>query len=226
MESTMIENTSPNAHCCDEDILLVREAKNGDIFAFEELVKRYERKLFRIVRNVLHNTEDAEDVAQSAFLKAYQNLKQFQENAKFSTWLIRIALNESFMAIRKKRSMREQSLEGDLTSEADGSDRSLIPVEVTDWVPDPESLYGAAEFRKILTSCLNKLSPALKIVFLLRDVEGCSIIETAGILNLTANAVKSRLARARFQLREDLSQYFSVRSFAARTSNGQGQLTI
>lgn len=224
----MIENISPNPHCCDEDILLVRAAKNGDMSALEELVKRYERKLFRIVRNVMHNSKDAEDVVQSAFLKAYQNLKQFQENAKFSTWLIRIAWNESFMAMRKKRSMREQSLDGDFTPEADGIDRaprSLIPIEVTDWVPDPESLYGAAEFREILTSCFNRLSPALKIVFLLRDVEGCSISETSGILNLTANAVKSRLARARFQLREDLSQYFGVRSFAARTSNGQGQLT-
>lgn len=228
MESTMIENSSPNAHCCDEDIPLVRAANNGDISAFEELVKRYERKLFRIARNVMHNTEDAEDVVQSTFLKAYQHLKQFQENAKFSTWLIRIALNESFMGIRKKRSIREQSLDGDFTTDADGSDRaprSLIPVDVTDWAPDPESLYGATEFREILTSCLHKLSPALKIVFLLRDVEGYSISETSGILDLNANAVKSRLARARLQLREDLSQYFSVRSLAARTRNRQGQLT-
>ena len=224
----MIENRSPNVHCCDEDTPLVHAAKNGDTSAFEELVKRYERKLFRIVRNVMHNTEDAEDVVQSAFLKAYQNLKQFQENAKFSTWLIRIALNESFMAMRKTRSMREQSLDCDFASEIDGSDRaplSLISVDVTDWAPDPEALYGTAEFRKILTSSLDKLSPALRVVFVLRDVEGCSISETSGILNLTANAVKSRLARARFQLREDLSQFFSVRSFAARTSNGQGQLT-
>jgi RNA polymerase sigma-70 factor (ECF subfamily) len=222
MEPTMIENRSPNAHFCDEDILLVRAAKNGDICAFEELVRRHERKLFRIARNVMHNTQDAEDVVQTAFLKAYQNLKQFHENAKFSTWLIRIALNEAFMGIRKKRSMREQSLDEDFKAEGDGSDltvRNPIPIDVTDWAPDPESLYGATELREILTSCLDKLSPALKVVFLLRDVEGCSILETSGILNLTANAVKSRLARARLQLREDLSQYFSLRSLAARTSH-------
>src|SRR5215471_16648967 len=97
MEPTMIENRPPHVHCLDEDIPLVRAAKNGDISAFEELVKKYERKLFRIARNVMQNTEDAEDVVQTAFLKAYQNLKQFEEIAKFSTWLIRIALNESFM---------------------------------------------------------------------------------------------------------------------------------
>jgi RNA polymerase sigma-70 factor, ECF subfamily len=222
MESKMIENSSPNVHCCDEDAPLVRAAKNGDISAFEELVKKYERKLFRIARNVMQNTEDAEDVVQTAFLKAYQHLTQFQENAKFSTWLIRIALNESFMGIRKKRSMREQSLEEDFNAAGDGSDlaaRNPIPVDVTDWAPDPESLYGATELREILTSCLDRLSPALKVVFLLRDVEGCSILETSGLLNLTANAVKSRLARARLQLREDLSQYFSVRSLAARANN-------
>ena len=124
--------------------------------------------------------------------------------------------------------MREQSLDGDFTAETDASDLaewSPVPVDVTDWAPNPESLYGATELREILTSCLDKLSPALKVVFMLRDVEGYSISETSGILNLTANAVKSRLARARMQLRENLSQYFSVQSLAARARNRQGQVT-
>ena len=197
--------------CCDEDISLVRAAKNGDVSAFEELVKQYERKLFRIARNVMHNTEDAEDIVQIAFLKAYQHLRQFQENAKFSTWLIRIALNESFMKIRKQRATREEPLDGEFQIETGGSERAArnpIPVDMTDWAPNPESLYGATELREILKSCLCKLSPALKVVFILRDIEGYSISETSGILQLTTIAVKSRLLRARLQLREDLTRYF------------------
>ncbi|HEY7353014.1 MAG TPA: sigma-70 family RNA polymerase sigma factor [Terriglobales bacterium] len=218
----MIETIAPNMHSCDEDLPLVRAVKDGNTSAFEELVRRYGRKLFRIAWNVVHNTEDAEDAVQIAFLKAYQNLHQFQENAKFSTWLIRIALNECFMAIRKRRSIREDSLDSDFSIEADGSDRAPrnpIPVDVTDWTSSPESLYGATELREILTNCLHKLSSAMRVVFVLRDVEGYSTSETSEILNLTANAVKSRLSRARLQLREDLSQYFSVRSLAARTGN-------
>lgn len=224
MELTMIETIAPNMRSCDEDLPLVRAAKDGNTSAFEDLVRKYSRKLFRIAWNVVHNTEDAEDVVQIAFLKTYQNLNQFQENAKFSTWLIRIALNESFMAMRKRRSIREDPLDSDFRTEADGSDRAPrnpIPIDVTDWASSPESLYGATEMREILTNCLHQLSSALKVVFVLRDVEGYSITETSEILNLTANAVKSRLSRARLQLREDLSQYFSVRSLAARTRNNQ-----
>ena len=226
MESTMIENIAPTVYRYDEDIPLVCAAKNGDMSAFEELVKRYDRKIFRIARNVTHNAEDAEDIVQTTFLKVHQNLRQFQENAKFSTWLIRIALNESFMGIRKKRSIREESLDGDFQTEADGSDRALrnpVPVDVADWAPNPESLYGATELREILTNCLHKLSPALRVVFVLRDIEGYSTSETSGILNVTANAVKSRLSRARLQLREDLSQYFSVQRLTARTRKQTGK---
>lgn len=216
METPMIENIAITVHSCDEDLPLVRAAKDGDMSAFEDLVRRYDRKMFRIARNITHNAEDAEDVVQAAFMKAYQNLRQFQENAKFSTWLVRIALNESFMKIRKKRSMREESLDGNFQADAEGRDGApRNPVDVTDWAPSPESLYGATELREILTNCLRKLSPALSVVFVLRDVEGYSISETSGILNLTANAVKSRLSRARLQLREDLSRYFSTRSLAA-----------
>lgn len=229
MELTMIENTAPPVHCSDEDLPLVHAAKNGDMSAFDELIKRYDRKMFRIARNITHNTEDAEDIVQTAFLKAYENLKQFQENAKFSTWLIRIALNESFMGIRRKRSIREESLDGDFLTAADGSDRAPrnpVPVDVADWAPNPESLYGATELREILTNCLHNLPPALSVVFVLRDVEGYSITETSEILSLTANAVKSRLSRARLQLRKDLSRYFSVHGLNGRARKQTGKVTL
>ena len=220
----MIETIGPSARCCDEDMPLLRAAKNGDMSAFEKLVTRYDRTLFRVARNVMHNTEDAEDIVQTAFVKAYENLCQFQENAKFSTWLIRIALNESFTRLRKRQSLREQSLDHDFQAEMDRSDRAPIPVDVTDWAAGPEVLYSATELREILMKCLHNLSPALRVVFALRDIEGYSISETSGILNLTANAVKSRLCRARLQLREDLSPYFRVRRMGRPQSERTGSV--
>src|SRR5262245_41615890 len=95
----------------DPDLSLVHATRNGDMAAFEELVKRYDRKLYRIALGITRSHEDAEEVVQSAFLKAYQHLHRFQGKAKFSTWLIRIAMNESFMKLRKQRSNREQSLD-------------------------------------------------------------------------------------------------------------------
>src|SRR5437868_7020622 len=91
----------------NDDLVWVHACKRGDVAAFEELVKKYDRKLFRIVQHLTHNREDAEDVVQEAFLKAFQHLDQFQENAKFSTWLIRIAMNQSLMMLRKRRSIKE-----------------------------------------------------------------------------------------------------------------------
>src|SRR5216684_552720 len=96
-----------------DDLDLVHASKNGDVAAFEQLVKRYDRKLLRIAQNVTHNTEDAQDAVQEAFFKAFQNLGQFREDSKFSTWLIRITLNESLMKLRKQRTIREISLDQD-----------------------------------------------------------------------------------------------------------------
>lgn len=211
MELTTTENVnSPEMSACDHECGLVEASKRGDVAAFEELVRRYDRKLYRIARNVVHNAEDAEEVVQTAFFKAYQNLSRFQGNAKFSTWLIRIALNESLMKLRKQRALREQSIESDLIGEDHGSLAlsHRLPVDINDWARSPESLYSRVETRNILTKALEKLRPALKAVFVLRDIEGHSTIETSKILSLSITAVKARLFRARMQLREELSQYF------------------
>jgi len=146
---------------------------------------------------------------QNAFLKAYVNLYRFQGSAKFSTWLIRIAMNESFMKLRKQRSSKEQSLDTQIGFGAEESTHHEF--DLTDWRGNPESLYGATEIRQILESCLQKLQPGLRMVFILRDIEGHSITETSGILNLTATAVKTRLSRARLLLREELTRYFKKR---------------
>ena len=189
----------------DDDLALVHATRSGDVAAFEQLVRRYDSKLLRIAQNVTHKPEDAEEAVQEAFFKAYQKLDQFQEHAKFSTWLIRITLNESLMKLRKQRVILEQLVPTDVHAD---SDSERLPLDVADWAPNPEMLYRTSEFREILFTCLQRLSPALKIVFVLRDIEEHSLRETSEILNLTETAVKTRLSRARLQLREDLSKYF------------------
>jgi RNA polymerase sigma-70 factor, ECF subfamily len=186
-----------------DDLDLVHASKNGDVAAFEQLVKRYDRKLLRIAQHVTHNREDAQDAVQEAFLKAFQNLSQFREDATFSTWLIRIAINQSLMKLRKQRVTREVFLNEDFQS-----DRDVVPLEVTDWTPNPEQLYWAAELRDILVNALSELRPVLRTVFVLRDIEGLSTDQTAEVLNLSHTAVKARLWRARLQLRERLNKYF------------------
>jgi len=187
-----------------DDLDLVHASKRGDVAAFEELVKRYDRKLLRIAQHLTHNREDAEDVVQEAFLKAFQHLGQFQENSKFSTWLIRITLNQGLMKLRKRRPMREVSIDNDFQSEENN-----LPIDVADWAPNPEELYRAAELREILRKTLQELGPGLRVVFVLRDIEGLSLEQTAEALELSVAAVKARSWRARLQLRERLSRYFN-----------------
>ena len=195
---------------CD-DLDLVHATKNGDVAAFEQLVKRYDRKLLRIAQSITHNWEDSQDAVQEAFLKAYQNLSAFREDSKFSTWLFRITVNQSLMKLRKQRTTREASLDEDFKADGD-----VLPKEVTDWAPNPEQLYWASELRDILIKCLEELNPILRTVFVLRDIEGLTIDQTVEVLNVSESAVKARLWRARLQLREGLTKYFSKQPHPAR----------
>jgi RNA polymerase sigma-70 factor, ECF subfamily len=205
-----------------DDLDLVHATQNGDIAAFEELVGRYDRRLLRIALSVTRNKEDSQDAVQEAFLKAFQNLGQFREHSQFSTWLIRITLNQSLMKLRKHRTVREVSLEEDF--QADGE---MFPMEVADWSPNPEELYRVSEVRHILIKTLEELPRILRTVFVLRDIEGLSIDQTAAVLNLSHTAVKVRLWRARLQLRELLSEYFGKhKEYRDQTGNGQRNLTV
>ncbi|HET7872550.1 MAG TPA: sigma-70 family RNA polymerase sigma factor [Terriglobales bacterium] len=186
-----------------DEMSLVQAAKNGDLEAFSELVKRYDRNVFRIAQHITHNEEDAQDVVQDAFLKAYQNLEQFQGNSKFYTWLVRIAVNEALMRLRKRRNDRTVSLDEDVETE-----EGTMPREVADWSPNPEQIYGQSELGDILRKTIQGLPPGFRTVFVLRDIEGLSTEETAEMLDLSVPAVKSRLLRARLQLRERLTKYF------------------
>jgi len=193
------------------DLDLVHAAKNGDVSAFEQLVGRYDRKLLRIAQHVTHNREDAQDAVQEAFLKAFQHLAQFREDSQFSTWLIRITVNQSLMKLRKQRSVREVSLDEDFQTDGD-----ILPIEVADWAPNPEERYRTSELRDILAKMLEDLQPILRTVFVLRDIEGLSIVQTAEVLDLSHNAVKARLWRARLQLRERLDKYFRMETESAQ----------
>ncbi len=190
-----------------DELALVHAAKAGDLGAFEQLVKRYDRNVFRIAQHITQNREDAEDVVQDAFLKAYQNLQNFQENSKFYTWLVRIAVNEALMRLRKRRTGQMVSLDEDIKTDEDA-----IPREVADWSPNPEQLYNQSELREILQRTIQGLPASFRTVFVLRDVEGLSTEETAEALSLSIPAVKSRLLRARLQLRDRLTKYFKSRN--------------
>ena len=213
MHSTIECSKSIAVSVVDPDLPLVNAGRNGDVSAFEELIRRYDGRLYRLAQGITHNDADAEEVVQTAFLKAYQNLHRFQHNAKFSTWLIRIAMNEAFMKLRKQRSHQVQLLDSDTGVPAEGNTGRFHQhqVNLPDWGPSPESLYSATEFRQIVEKSLQKLQPRLRVVFILRDIEGHPISEISGILKLTPTAIRTRLSRARRLLREELSHYFNDR---------------
>lgn len=194
-----------------DDLELVHASKNGDVAAFDELVKRYDRRLLRIAQGVTHNREDSEDAVQEAFLKAFQHLSEFREASQFSTWLIRITVNESVMKVRKRSAQKDRSIDEDF-----GTDGEALPLEIADWTPNPEQLYWAAELRELLTGVLGGVCPISRTVFVLRDIEGLSTDETADAVNLSNSAVKARLCRVRLQLRERLNKYFSKQASSAR----------
>lgn len=184
------------------DLALVREARQGNMAAFELLIRRHTDKLFRIAFRVTKCHEDAEEVVQDAFIKALNKLHSFEERSRFSTWLTRIAINTALMKIRGKDTFKTVSLSDDENS------TDIIPDEVVDWRPNPEQLYSRVELREILVKALDSLPHHYRTIIVLRDVEGFSVAESAEILGLSVTAVKARLLRARLQLREKLNRYF------------------
>lgn len=187
----------------NDEQALVERARAGDTQAFTQLVNRYERKIFRLARNITQNDEDAEDVLQESFLKAYSNLENFQMHSKFYTWLVRIAVNEALMKLRKRKSDRSVSLDEPHETEED-----TVTREIAVWDDDPEKKYSREELHDILQNAVEQLKPAFRTVFVLRDIEEMSTEETAEALGISVPAVKSRLLRARLQLREKLTRLF------------------
>jgi RNA polymerase sigma-70 factor, ECF subfamily len=186
----------------EDEPALVAAAKAGDLNAFDTLVSRYERKIFRLAQNITQNKEDAEDAMQEAFLKAFEHLGEFEGNSRFYTWLVRIAVNQALMKLRKRRP-NQVSLDEEIDT-----GEEMLTREIEDWGPSPEERFKQAELGEILNNVIQDLDPSFRIVFQLRDIEELSTEETAELLGLSIPAVKSRLLRARLKLRQRLNRFF------------------
>jgi RNA polymerase sigma-70 factor, ECF subfamily len=195
-------STSIVAPGFDESALVAR-ARAGDADAFSELVEHYDRRVFRMAKQITQNDDDAEDVLQETFLKAYTHLGDFHGNSKFYTWLVRIAVNEALMKLRKRRSDRTVPLDEPIDT---GEDEVIREIAV--WDQNPEDSYSREELGRLLDQAIQSLKPAYRTVFILRDIEELSIEDTAEMLGLSISAIKSRLLRARLQLREKLTRQF------------------
>jgi RNA polymerase sigma-70 factor (ECF subfamily) len=179
----------------ESDSTLVTAIKNGESQAFEFLVKRHEAKTFSVAFRITRNREDAQDVVQQAFHKAFMHLDRFQEKSSFSTWLTRIVINEGLMCLRRNRSRREISLD-DVKSEPE----ELFSAEIPDRAKDPAEIYEQRENERILCEAMNQLSAEFQAVVCLR-LEERTVSETAEILGVGIGTLKARLFRARQKLR-------------------------
>ena len=178
----------------DSDHPLVTAAKRGDTHAFEKLVLRHKRKVFAVALRITKNREDAEDVVQESFHKAFLHLGRFQEESQFSTWLTRITLNEAYTVLRRRRRVPEVL---PVTSDDGGQS---VPEAFVDHSPNPEESCWRRERKDLLTVAINRLGPTIRKTILLRMVEERSIEETAQILDTSVSAVKSRVFRGRREL--------------------------
>lgn len=183
----------------ETDEQLVRKSQNDDERAFGELVSRYESKVYSLALKMLRNPEDAEDVLQDTFLRAYRGIKSFKGNSTFSTWVYRITANSALMRLRKRQLP---------TVSIDDADEREAPINIADWAPGPVEQMLNQETQAAMTEAIDALPPEFRQVFVLRDIEELSNAEVAEILDLSVAAVKSRLHRARLKVRNRLATYF------------------
>jgi RNA polymerase sigma-70 factor, ECF subfamily len=186
-----------------DESALVAQSREGDAEAYGQLVRRYQNKIFRLAQHITQNREDAEDVLQETFLKAYEHLDQFQGNSKFYTWVVRIAVNQALMKLRRRKNDKSVSMDDAIDTGED-----TIVREIAAWDENPEERLSREEVGGILDTAVKNLEAPYRSVFVLRDIEELSTEETAEALGLSVPAVKSRLLRARLQLREKLTRQF------------------
>jgi RNA polymerase sigma-70 factor, ECF subfamily len=204
-----VENTAA------EDFSL-EALRAGERAEFARLVETYSGVIYRLAIKMLEDPQDAEDVLQETFMKAYRHISSFDGRSKVSTWLYRIATNEALMLIRRRK-----NLPVSLDEPLDLQDHEAQPVQIVDWCCLPEEDLMSSEARSYLDHAINTLSASLRAVFVLREVEGLSTLETAEVLGLSEMAVKTRLSRARMRLRELLSEYYGERLARQRSLEGE-----
>ncbi len=197
-------SVSPEGHPEDEDAALVSRVQGGDVSAFEELVERHNRRIYRTLVGITGNTEEAEDATQDTFLKAFQHIRRFRGKSKFSTWLTRIAINTGVERTRRHKSVVS------LDESGEEGDREFRPRQVRAWADDPEQAYSKKQLRELVEQGLMKLPSKYRVVVILRDIDQLSTEEAAEILGLGIPALKTRLLRGRLMLREELAPHFMI----------------
>jgi RNA polymerase sigma-70 factor (ECF subfamily) len=204
--------SSPDRSVAQEDAALVAGAKTGDARAFELLVQRHEGKIFALAQRMTRNREDAEDVVQQSFQKAFIHLKKFEGDSLFSTWLTRIAINEALMLLRRRRGTREVPI-----AESNTEDETALPLDIPDVGPNPEDRCLQREQERIVSAAVNELTPGMRKAIELRELGELSTGETAQVMGLSVGAVKSRVFHGRRKLRETLKLYVeSTRRYGTR----------
>lgn len=185
----------------------IEALKAGDRAEFARFVEEYSPAIYRLGLRMLNNEQDAEDILQDTFIKAFQHIQEFEGRSRLSTWLYRIATNEALMLLRKRRPDTisvEEPVDND-------EDVMHEPLQILDWTNLPEDELLSAETRAYMKQAVEKLPDSLRITFILREIENLSTLETAQVLNISETAVKTRLSRARLKLREELSSYYEER---------------
>jgi RNA polymerase sigma-70 factor (ECF subfamily) len=193
------------------DMALVAAAKNGNARAFEILVERHEQKIFFVARRITRTREDAEDVVQQSFQKAFTHLGKFEGRSAFSTWLTRIAITEALMSLRRSRVLREV-----LIDDLNGNEETTTALEVPDGSPDPEVRYSQRERAEMLSLAINELSPGTRRAIRLRELDERSSEETARIMGISVSALKGRMFHGRRKLRERLKRFVEPAWTSAR----------
>lgn len=186
--------------------------RTGDREAFAQFVDDTSSHIYRVALKILGNEQDAEDVLQETYLKAFRSLRDFEGRSSLSTWIYRIAVNEALMVIRRRKAQTVSLDDSDDDQEPD-SEGMLV----TDWCCLPESDLLSAEAQAMMDQAVQKLPMNLRIVFVMRDMEGLSIQETAEALGVNEGVVKTRLLRARLRLRQELSVYYGAKLVSERT---------
>lgn len=183
---------------------VIRRICAGENDLFVELIKPYQKMVYGMAVSIVKNEHDAEEVAQEALFKAFKNLSQFRGEAKFSTWIVQIAMNEARQRLRKQKKAAEQSLECGLENE----EGNHVPIDFADWREIPSEALHRKELRKVLNNAISSLKPIYRDVLVLRDIQHFSVAETAESLCISEASVKTRLLRARFQVRDALAPGF------------------
>src|SRR5258706_13777805 len=181
------------------DITLVAVARNGNREAFEILVERHRQRIFLVAQRITRRREDAEDVVQQTFQKAFTHLRRFEGRSAFSTWLTRIAITEALMFLRRSRGLR-----GGRIDDLNGNEEITTPLEVRDSSPDPEAMYSQQEQAEMLSAAINELSPGIRTAMRLLELDDRSSDHTAGIMGISLSALKGRLFHGGRKLRETL----------------------